>query len=351
MMMRALLMVGENRLEMADIPVPERPENWALVRVRASALGLFHQQMAAGMIDTAGLPRILGHEIVGEIAEADSPATPPPGSLVVADAVVGCGVCEWCVRGSESICPWMRHLGIDLDGGFAGYAVVPESNLFPLSAGTPLAEAVMLSSALPAAVHGMRRSGAGAGTRMVVSGVGSIGFTVCQVARAMGATVIVAADVAADHLVAVEPWVDATVDVSGMSPAESSAALREALGAPHGADLTFEASGHPSSVDTVLRTARPGGTVVLMGIVHGSASLHFEDFLFDCIKRELTMIATFGFTRADFLLGNALYESGRLDLRSLIGPTVPLEGVPDALAAIAAAGTGGKRHVVDVAMD
>ena len=351
MTMRALLMVGENRLEMADIAVPERPTNWALVRVRASALGLFHEQMAAGMIDTGGLPRILGHEIVGEIVEADSPATPPPGSLVVADAVVGCGVCEWCVRGSESICPWMRHLGIDLDGGFAEYAVVPESNLFPLSAGTPLDEAVMLSSALPAAVHGMRRSGAGAGTRMVVSGIGSIGFTVCQVARAMGATTIVAADVAADHLAAVEPWVDATVDVSGMAPVESAEALKEALGAPHGADLAFEASGHPASVDTMLRTARPGGTVLLMGIVHGGAALRFDDFLFDFIKRELTILATFGFARADFLLGNALYEAGSLDLRPLIGPTVPLEGIPDALAAIGAAGTGGKRQVVDVAMD
>ena len=350
MTMRALLMLGENHLEMADIAVPERPPNWALVRVRASALGLFHQQMAAGMIDTDGLPRILGHEIVGEIVEADSPATPPLGSLVVADAVVGCGVCEWCVRGSESICPWMRHLGIDLDGGFAEYAVVPESNVFPLSAETPLDEAVMLSSALPAAVHGMRRSGIAAGARMVVSGVGSIGFTVCQVARAMGATTIVAADVAADHLAAVEPWVDATVDVSGLSPTESAEALRDALGAPRGADLTFEASGHPASVDTVLRAARPGGTVVLMGIVHGAATLHFDDFLFDCIKRELNIIATFGFTRADFLLGNALYEAGRLDLRSLIGPTVPLEGIPAALATIATAGTGGKRHIVDVAM-
>lgn len=351
MTMRALLMTGKNRLEMADIAVPERPANWALVRVRASALGLFHEQMAAGMIDTAGLPRILGHEVVGEIVEADSPATPPPGSLVVADAVVGCGVCEWCVRGSESICPWMRHLGIDLDGGFAEYALVPESNLFPLSAGTPLDEAVMLSSALPAAVHGMRRSGTGAGARMVVSGIGSIGFTVCQVARAMGATTIVAADVAADHLAAVGPWVDATVDVSGMTPAESAAALRDALGAPHGADIAFEASGHPASVDTMLRTARPGGTVLLMGIVHGSASLRFDDFLFDFIKRELNVIATFGFTRADFLLGNALYESGALDLRPLIGPTVPLGGIPEALAGIAAGGTGGKRHVVDVAMD
>ena len=106
--MRALLMVEPGRQEIDDIPVPEVAPGWALIRVVASSAGLFHTQMVKGMLDTAGFPRILGHEIVGEVVEARSPASPPPGTLVVADAVVGCGVCEWCVRGDESVCPWMR---------------------------------------------------------------------------------------------------------------------------------------------------------------------------------------------------------------------------------------------------
>ena len=77
-------------------------------------------------------------------------------------------------------------------------------------------------------------------------------------------------------------------------------------------------SRHPATPPASTRCCAPPdrGTVLLMGIVHGSASLHFDDFLFDFIKRELTVIATFGFTRADFLLGNVLYEARRLDLRS-----------------------------------
>ncbi len=67
--MRALLMVGEGRLEMDDVPVPEVPEGWALLRTVASAAGLFHTQMVKGMLDTKGLPRILGHEIIGEVVE------------------------------------------------------------------------------------------------------------------------------------------------------------------------------------------------------------------------------------------------------------------------------------------
>ena len=111
------------------LPPPDGGPGWARLRVVASSAGLFHTQMVKGMLDTAGFPRILGHEIVGEVVEAASPASPPPGTLVVADAVVGCGVCEWCIRGDESVCPWMRHLGLALDGGFGEFATMPEANI------------------------------------------------------------------------------------------------------------------------------------------------------------------------------------------------------------------------------
>jgi threonine dehydrogenase-like Zn-dependent dehydrogenase len=343
-------MVGEGRLEMDDVPVPEVPEGWALLRTVASAAGLFHTQMVKGMLDTKGLPRILGHEIIGEVVEARSPASPEPGTLVVADAVVGCGVCEWCIRGQDSICPWMRHLGIDLDGGFAEYSLVPEANIFPLPQDVSIEEAVMLSSALPAAVHAVGRSGIQPGDRVAVSGIGSIGFTVCQVARAFGAGTIVAADVSDEQLEAVSPWVDASVNVGSMSPSEASEAMREALGAPHGVDIAYETAGHPSSLDASVKVIRPGGRAMLMGICDGPTALSFENYLAEFIRREVSLITTFGFTRHDFVVGNAFFAAGRFDLKPLIGPTVQLGDVPEVLEHIAEHGTGGKRYVVDVAM-
>ena len=348
--MRALLMVDKGRLEMDDIAIPKTPEGWALLRAVASAAGLFHTQMAKGMLDTAGFPRILGHEIVGEVVEAASPASPPAGTLVVADAVIGCGVCEWCIRGEDSICPWMRHLGIDVDGGFAEYVLVPESNIFSLPKDIRIEEAVMLSSALPAAVHAVTRSGVSTGARVVVSGVGSIGFTVCQVARAFGATTIVGADVSDDQLAAVSPWVDATLNVSSMDSAEVDAKLRELACAEHGVDVGFETAGKLPSVDTTVRVIRPGGTAMLMGICDGPTAISFENYLAEFVRREVSLNTTFGFTRQDFLVGNALYLGGRLDLTPLIGPVVGLEDVPAVLADIAEHGTGGKRYIVDVAM-
>ncbi len=348
--MRALLLQEGGRFELAEAPPPDTQPGWALVRTIASSAGLFHAQMAAGMLPTAGFPRVLGHEIFGEVITAPSAASPPPGALVVADAVVGCGVCEWCVRGSESICPWMRHLGIDLDGGFAEIVGVPESNIFELPAGTPPGEAVMLGSALPASVHAVLRAGIGAGSRVVVSGVGSIGLTVCQVARAFGASSLAALDVADDHLEAARPWADATINVSGLSPGEILEALRDVHRSQHGADAAIEAAGVPSSVDLCFKAARPGGTVLLMGICDGAATLSFDSYLGEFIRRELRVITTFGFTRNDFLVGNALYEAGRLDMSRLVGGTLKLEEVPQALEDISSHGTGGKRYLVDVAI-
>jgi threonine dehydrogenase-like Zn-dependent dehydrogenase len=348
--MQALLMTGPEQLELSEIAVPEAPPGWALLKVIASSAGLFHTQMFKGMLDTKGFPRILGHEIVGEVVEARSPASPQPGTLVVADAVVGCGVCEWCIRGEESICPWMRHLGIDLDGGFAEYAIIPEANIFPLPDDVRVEEAVMLSSALPAAVHAVRQANVATGSRVVVSGIGSIGLSLCQVAKAFGATTVVAADVSDASLEAAAPIVDATLNVAGLEPAEAVEGLRRLAGAPHGVDLAFEAAGHPSSVRTAIDVIRPGGTGLMMGIVHGAASVDFDDYLAGFVRREVRLVTTFGFTRRDFLVGNALYFDGRVDLGRFVGKTVALDDVPRVIDDIIAHGTGGKRYVVDVAM-
>ncbi len=348
--MRALSMYEGGRFELEEVPIPERPPGWALIRTIASAAGLFQSQMAAGMLDTNGFPRLLGHEIIGEVVEVSSDAAPQPGSTVVVDAVVGCGVCEWCIRGDEMICPWMRHLGINIDGGYADYVVVPESHIFNIAAGTPVTEAVMLGSALPASVHAARRSPVRGGSRVIVTGVGSIGLTLCQVVRAMGATTVVAVDVSDERLAAAGPWIDGAVNISGLEPGEADDRVFEAVGSRHGADVVFEAAGRISSVDLAIRTVRRGGTVLLMGICDGPTSVAFNSYLADFLSREVSMVTTFGFDRRDFLVGASLHAGGNLDLTALTGATIPLEQVPEALDRIAREGTDGRRLVVDVAI-
>jgi threonine dehydrogenase-like Zn-dependent dehydrogenase len=162
---------------------------------------------------------------------------------------------------------------------------------------------------------------------------------------------VVAADVSDNQLEAVSPWVDATLNATSMEPHEVAAGLRDLADADHGVDIGFETAGMLSSVEAIVQVIRPGGTAMLMGICEGPTSIAFESYLRDFVRRELSLVTTFGFTRNDFLVGNSLYLSGRLDLTPLVGPTVTLEEVPGVLTDIEEHGTGGKRYVVDVGMD
>jgi threonine dehydrogenase-like Zn-dependent dehydrogenase len=346
--MRALLMTEVGQLELREVPDPEEaPPGWVTIRTLATSAGLFHTQMLKGVLDPGGLPRILGHEIVGEVVASSNSAS--VGGLAVVDPVIGCGACPWCINGDENMCPDMHHLGIDLDGGFAEYVLVPEGNVFGIPAGTPIQEAIMLCSVLPASTHAVRRSAMGHGARVVVSGIGSIGLAVCQLVRALGAATVIAADVSDERLETAAPWVDGSLNIKAMDTAEAVASLRQLGGEPEGVDLAFDTAGARTSLDTAIQVVRPGGTALLMGLIDGPVAIEFADYMSSFMRRELTIRSTFGFTRKDFLIGNALYVGGRLDLRPLGGDVIPLEGVPEALATIGRVGTGGKRYVVHVA--
>jgi threonine dehydrogenase-like Zn-dependent dehydrogenase len=241
----------------------------------------------------------------------------------------------------------MRHLGIDLDGGFADYAVAPRGNVFELPTGTPLGEGVMLSSAIPAATHAVRRAGIGPGARVAVIGIGSVGLAVCQIARAVGAAEVFAADVSQERLDAVAPWVSGSVHVEGLAPEDSVARLQELAASP-GIDVAFDTAGAHDGVRTAIGVIRPGGTALLMGLIGDPVAIEFPDYMTGFMRREISIRSTFGFTRTDFLVANALYGGGRLDLRPLAGETIELEGVIDALGEIARTGTRGTRYVVRI---
>jgi D-arabinose 1-dehydrogenase-like Zn-dependent alcohol dehydrogenase len=165
-------MTALRRLELEDGPAPELPAGWVRLEMLASALGLTQLQLLGGSTSTGGLPRVLGHEMVGRVAELGTGVTAPPvGALVVADCLFGCGRCPRCLEGSEVVCPSLRMIGYTIDGGYAEQVVVPATHVFELPAGTSPAEAVMLASALPSSVRAVRRSGLAAGQRAVVAAV------------------------------------------------------------------------------------------------------------------------------------------------------------------------------------
>ena len=266
----------------------------------ATALGLTQLQLLSGSTSTGDLPRVLGHEMVGRVTElGPGVVMPTSGTLVVADCLFGCGRCARCLEGSEVVCPDYRMIGYTIDGGYADEVVVPAANMFPLPPDTPPEEAVLLASALPSAVRAVRRAAVAPGDRVIVVGAGSLGTLAAQVARAHGATVVLA-DVDRRRLAEIAGGAGETVALDEGEPVETARRrLLDAAGAELGADVAIEAAGARTALELALAVTRPGGMLLAAGLPEGPLAFSTRTVR-EAVLQEITIRGSFAFSRTDF---------------------------------------------------
>lgn len=206
-------------------------------------------------------PRIIGHEFCGEIIEVGEgvPAS-RIGEFVASESHVVCGECLQCRSGQKHVCVNTRILGIDIDGGFGGYAVIPADNARLIPRSVPRSVASMLD-AVGNAVHTVM-AGPVEGRKILITGMGPIGLFAVAICKVLGAEQVAVTEVRpfrkqlAEQLGA-DLIVDPTID-----PVD--AVLERA--AHGGFDATLEMSGHPTALPLAVRHTRPGGRVSLLGL-------------------------------------------------------------------------------------
>ncbi len=157
------------------------------VIVEVLACGLCHTDLGfadGSVAPKHGLPLVLGHEIVGRLAN---------GKKVLVPAVMGCGACAFCAAGRDNACPKQVMPGNDAHGGFATHVVVRESALVPLD-GAPddldVRELSVVADAVSTAYQAVQRAGVAEGDLAIVVGSGGVGGYTVQIARARGARVL-----------------------------------------------------------------------------------------------------------------------------------------------------------------
>src|SRR3954464_5587518 len=139
-------------------------------------------------------PLIPGHEFCGEVvAFGDEVTSVKEGDFVSAEMHVACGKCLQCRTGDAHICQNVKIIGVDSDGAFAEYVVIPESNIWKLDPAIPQEYASILDP-LGNAVHTVL-AGEIAAKSVAITGCGPIGLFSIAVARACGATQIFALEV------------------------------------------------------------------------------------------------------------------------------------------------------------
>ena len=269
--MRALYKPGPGAgLELVERPEPEPGPAEVKIRVMTTGicgtdLHILHwDSWASSMIEA---PLIPGHEFYGEVvAIGDMVRDVRIGDRVSGEGHVVCGTCRNCRAGQRQLCIRVRSVGVQRDGAFAEYVVIPYENVWVHEHGdgqqliTPELGAIF--DPFGNAVHTALKFSV-VGEDVLITGAGPIGLMAAAVVRHVGARYIAITDVSAPRLALAERMgVDLTVDVSRTSIEWAYSAL----GLKEGFDVGLEMSGHPDALPEMIRDMKHGGRIALLGL-------------------------------------------------------------------------------------
>ncbi|PWJ96295.1 L-threonine 3-dehydrogenase [Oceanotoga teriensis] len=207
-------------------------------------------------------PQIGGHEFVGEVIEiGDNVKGLVPGDIVASETHIPCKVCYQCKTGNMHVCKDMQILGVDRDGVFAEYAVVPEIVLWKLDESIPLKYASVMEP-LGNAIHTATATDLRA-KHVLITGAGPIGAMAIQVAKASGAATIIVSEVSEYRInMAKEVGADLVINPSKENLYEK---VMEFTG-NHGADVLLEMSGNVTALNDGIKSVRNAGFVSILGV-------------------------------------------------------------------------------------
>jgi alcohol dehydrogenase len=297
-------------ISLQDVKNPVCPEGGAVVEVRATGVCRSDWHAWRGH-DPVSLPHVPGHEFAGVVVESAVPEF-AVGDRVTAPFVNGCGQCDYCRSGNAQVCPEQTQPGFTHDGSFAERVVVraAATNLVRLPEEIDFVGAAALGCRFATAFRALR---GGPWRTVAVFGCGGVGLSVVMIAVAMGARVI------------------------AVDPSSSALAAAVELGAvidtPENVDVAVDAYGSAETAMASIRSLRPGGRHVQVGLMLGADSR--APLPWDLVvARELHVVGSHGMAAVDYPPMLDLIVSGRLDPRRLVGSVIPLEDAGAALMAM-----------------
>jgi alcohol dehydrogenase len=295
-----------------NLPVPPRPEGFALLRLLAGGICNTDLELQRGYYAFAGTP---GHEFVAEVVEAGAPAL--IGKRVAGEINLACAHCEWCRQGVGRHCPNRTVLGIvKHPGAFAEFFTLPERNLHVLPDDVPTHRAVFLEP-LAAACEILDQVAIPLGDPVAVLGDGKLGLLVALVLNAHGYRVHQFGRHAAKLAIAAGAGV-VTEIAAGALPIAAY-------------DWVVDATGSPEGLRSAAAMARPRGTVILKSTVHGAVPVDTAPI----IVNELTLV---GSRCGRFEAALPLLNHPLVRVEELIAARFPLAEAPQAFARAAQRG-------------
>ena len=342
--MLAAVLRDAKKIVIEEHEVPEPAPGHVRVRVRAG--GICGSDLSYYFKGKSGdfavrEPFVLGHEAAGEVAALGEGVRGfQVGQRVAVNPALNCGTCRFCVKGMTNHCLNMRFMGSastfpHVQGMFREFISVASSQCIALPDGLDFAQASM-AEPLAVALHALRQAGSLLGARLLIVGCGPIGCILLAAAKRAGAHYIVAIDLAQKALdMASQLGADETALASDQNRIDRWAENRGTF------DVVIEASGSPVGLNTSLRGARAGGTVVQVGNLPAGQSDVAANLV---MAKELRYQGSFRFAE-EYAIAVEEIVSNRINLLPLMTHAFPISDANRAFEAAADRSSSMKVHL------
>jgi propanol-preferring alcohol dehydrogenase len=305
-------------LELQEVSVPALGARD--VRVRVEAAGLCHSDVhyRAGIAPVL-YPLTLGHEVAGTVEEVGSEVTNVQvGDRVCLHYMVTCGDCYYCSLGSEQFCTTGQMLGYHRDGGYAEYIVLPARNAFRLPDEIPMEQGAIMMCSSATCFHALRKGRLQPGESVAVFGVGGLGMSAVQLARAFGALDVYAVDINAGKLKMAEGLGAIPVNAAEGDPV----AEIKRLSGGRGVDVALELIGLPLTMRQSVQSLAKLGRAVIVGVTDQTFEIApYRELIF----KEAEVLASADHLASELPTLIELARRGALDLSLVVTDTLPLD--------------------------
>ncbi|RDC65228.1 zinc-binding alcohol dehydrogenase family protein [Adhaeribacter pallidiroseus] len=302
--MKTLVCTSPGRFEYSQGVKPLLTQGNAIIKIKRIGICGTDLHAYEGTQPYFEYPRILGHELAGELVETDAAEGFRVGEAVTFIPYFNCGICIACRNGKPNCCTSMKVCGVHAHGGMVEYLSVPSSSLIH-GEGLSFDELALIEP-LAVGAHGVRRAAVQPTELVLVIGAGPIGLGTMEFARLAGGNVI-ALDINEERLQFCRDKLQIPYTVNALS-----ANVTEQLAQITNGDMptvVIDATGNQKAINNAFQYLAHGARYVLIGLQKGDIVFSHPEFH----KREATLMSSRNATRQDFEQVVAAVKNGSVD--------------------------------------
>ena len=270
-------------VELVDKPMPVCGQNDVMIKIKKTAIcgtDVHIYEWNSWAEETIKPPMTIGHEYVGEVVEIGSNVkSVKVGQRVTGEGHIVCGHCRNCRAGMRHLCPNTQGVGVNRDGAFAEYLVIPETNVWPCVDSIP-DELYSIFDPFGNATH-TALSFNMVGEDVLITGAGPIGCMAAGISKYCGARNVVVVDIN-DYRLGLAKTLGATRCVNSKN--EKLEDVMKELGMVEGFDVGLEMSGASICLNQMIETMNTGGRIALLGIQGAETKVNWNHIVWNGLK-------------------------------------------------------------------